>query len=234
MRLNLIFHNIVKSEKDVNNKYTVILDYYLELLERIGRLVKDHKTLFSDYHIYFDDGHISFHNIVYPKIKDFSRYTLAVVINELNKEDFLNNKLLLEYDKKEIIISSHGVSHSSLAFYENGVLQNTSTGGEYENTQRGQNKALSENEVVFQIKESQIYLQKLLDHEIKEFVLPYGLYNNHTITLNKVGNYYKYLATCDEYLDSGQFLRPRFLINNERTIEETIQIISNLVKRPKT
>ncbi len=228
MRLNLIFHNIVKSEKDINNKYTVTLDYYLQLLDQIEQLLKSHKTLFSSYHVYFDDGYISFHDIVYPKIKIFSKYTLAIVTNSLNKEGFLTDKMLIDYDNKGISISSHGVSHSSLSFYEKGVLQSTRVNGKYGNTPRGQNKPLSENEVIFQFKESQKYLQTLLNHKINEFVLPYGLYNNRTVSLNKAGNYYKYMSTCDEYLDSGQSLRPRFLIDHENTIEQTILKIQNL------
>ncbi|KKQ48429.1 MAG: hypothetical protein US68_C0033G0006 [Candidatus Shapirobacteria bacterium GW2011_GWE1_38_10] len=228
MQLNLIFHNIVKSEKDIANKYTVTLDYYLDLVEKIERLIKGGKTSFSDYRVYFDDGYISFHELIYPKINDFSKYTLAVVTNDVNKAGFLDDQMLIEYDKKGIVISSHGVSHASLAFYENGVLQKTLANGKYENTSRGQNKSLSENEVIFQFKESQKYLQNLLGHRVSEFVFPYGLYNKQTLSLNKTGGYYKYLVTCDEYLDSGLSLRPRFLIDHERITEATIRKILNL------
>lgn len=228
MRLNLIFHNIVESEKDINNKYTVTLDFYLQLLEQIGRLINERKTLFSGYQVYFDDGHVSFHELIYPRIKDFSKYTLAIITDDINKEGFLNEKMLVEYDKRGILISSHGVSHASLSFCENGLLKETPTGGRYQNTPKGQNRPLSENEIIYQFKESQKYLEDLLNHKINEFVFPYGLYNKKIVFLNKIGKYYEYLSTCDEYLDTDQSLKPRFLIDHKRTIEETIRLILNL------
>lgn len=228
MLLNLVFHNIVSNSKQLNNKYTVTHDYYVELIEKLNQKIKDRNTLFSDYHIYFDDGYVSFNEFIYPSIGDYSKFTLAIVTDDINRNGFLNDSLLNMYDQKGIIISSHGISHSTLGFYKNGVLQDTFSDGPYKNSPKGQKKVLSENEVLYQLKESKTYLEKLVGHKINEFVLPYGIYNETTLLINKSNHLYKNISTCDEYLDDGDYLKPRFLIDHEKDIETTIDRILEL------
>lgn len=222
MQLNLVFHNIVSSPKDLKNIYTVTLDYYLDLLKKLDNAPATYNALFSQYHIYFDDGDASFNDLVFPKIVDFSKFTLAVVTDDIGKKGYLTKDMLKKYDHNGIIISSHGVSHSSLAFYENGVLQKTPSDGLYINSEMGQKRSLSENEILYQLRESKIFLRNLLRHDIDEFVLPYGIYNDSILNINETNHVYNFISTCDEYLDRGKKLRPRFLVNNTRSVSETI------------
>lgn len=230
MQLNIVFHDVVFATKNITNKYTVTIDYYLKLINILDQKIKNQETLFSNYHVYFDDGYISFNNLIYQTIKDFSKFTLAIVTGDINKDGFLTDSLIKIYDKKGITISSHGVSHASLGFFKNGILETTPTEGCFKNSPKGQNKTLSENEIFYQLKKSQSYLEKILDHKIHEFVLPYGIYNKTLLQINKSNNLYQFISTCNEYLDNRGSLKPRFLINNEKSINQTINEI--LVLRP--
>ena len=129
--------------------------------------------------------------------------------------------------KEGIKISSHTSSHAALAVYREGKLQGTPLGGIYQNSPWGQGDILSENEILFQLVESK---NKLRNNNIltDELVLPHGLYNDTVLRLNYQYGLYKYISTCDEYLDYGEYLRPRFLIDNERSIKDTIDAIKNL------
>ena len=228
MQVNLIFHDIVISSAKINNKYTITKDYFLSLMEEIGRSTKNKKTLFMKYRIYFDDGYTSFHDTIYPLLYNKPwEVTLAIVTDNLDSEGFLKSRILREYFNQGIKIASHGTSHAALAVYKDGKLQDTPSGGKYNNSPRGQREPLSENEIIYQYYESKKYLESLLSIEIDEFVFPYGLYNSQVVFLNSKYGFYKYLSTCDEHLDFGASLRPRVLINNERTIPETIKYLTS-------
>jgi len=82
-----------------------------------------------------------------------------------------------------------------------------------------------------QLVESRKQLEAIGIQKIDEFVLPYGLYNNQTLEINKKTAKYKYISTCDEYLDSGEQLKPRFLITSDISVKETINKIKRLQPR---
>ena len=128
-------------------------------------------------------------------------------------------------------IVPHGVSHSALCIYSGDKLLGTRYGGIYQNTPYGKGGSLTENEVLSQLLESKKALEAIGIKHIEEFVLPYGLYNREILEINRKMSIYKHLSTCDEYLDSGELLRPRFLITNDLSVELTIDRIMKLKPR---
>jgi len=229
MLLNLIFHKIVLRESDLDDKYTVTYIYFENIINEITKILNRGLCKFQDFRIYFDDGNDSFEKLILPKLTTLlkKRTTLAVVTNWIGKKGYLNSYLFKKYLKEDIKIASHGVSHSALAVYRNGILQNSLKRGRYQYSPFEQGDVLSEREILYQLIESK---KKLLKVAINtdEFVLPHGLYNDTVMKLNFEFGVYKYLSTCDEYLDGGEPLRPRFLVDNEKTISKTIKQISNL------
>lgn len=123
MRLNLVFHNIVKDKKEIKSDFCITQDYYFELVKKLQDLIKKNKTKFKQIFFYFDDGYLSFKKIVLPKIKDQQQnYYIAIVTDWINKTGYLNKKNLVDFDKIGINICSHGTSHSALAIYLNDKL----------------------------------------------------------------------------------------------------------------
>ena len=229
MRLNLVFHNIVKNKKDVNNDFCVTKDYYFELTQKIKNLIRENKTNFKQICFYFDDGYLSFKDLIFLSIKDnWLSYYLAIVTDWINKDNFLSEKDLIFLRDSGVNICSHGISHSSLAIYADDKLQATPRGGEYINIFKGKKKVLTQNEVVYQLKESKRILERILGQPVNEFVLPYGLYNNQTLQINGNNGLYKTISTCEEFLDNGKNLKPRFLVMNTRAVDETLKLILKL------
>lgn len=216
-------------ESDLDDKYNVTFEYYKEVIKEVETLLLKNKGSFSDFRIYFDDGDDSFERIVFPAMTKFqkSRTRLSIVTDWLEKEKYLHAKSLHKFIKEGVIISSHTASHAALAVYREGKLQATTLDGIYQNSPWGQGDVLSENEILFQLVESK---NKLRDNNIltDELVLPHGLYNDTVLRLNYQYGLYKYISTCDEYLDDGEYLRPRFLVDNERSVKDTIDAIKNL------
>ena len=92
----------------------------------------------------------------------------------------------------------------------------------------GKNASLSEYEVLYQAVESKRALSSI-GIETDEFIFPYGLYNKGILEKLYESNLYNYLSTCDEYVDTGSYIRPRYLIWNTKTIEEIAKEISQLL-----
>ncbi len=229
MRLNLVFHNIVLKEEEINGDYSLTLDYFEELRENIETLLKSGLTRFKDIRYYFDDGYKSFKELVFPVMKDKTNLCcLAPIANLLGSENYLNEGDIDFLSKSGIKIASHGFSHAALAVYKANTLQKTPKGGEYKDSPSGKNEILSEKEVLFQFLESKRLLENITKSEIDEFVFPYGLYNKEVIDLNNGKGIYKYLSTCDEHLDNGSAVRPRILVSNKCPIKETVEFIRSL------
>ena len=229
MILNLIFHKIYKYQTEIKDKYDITYDYYLIIIKEVNNLIKSKKSKFTDYRIYFDDGYDSFKNIVFPNMTILQKHktTLAIVTDLIGKNGYLDKKSLECFNKCGITISSHTASHTALAVYKNNKLQNSIKGGIYQNSPSGQGDILTENEILYQFIESKNKL-KNCGFKVNELVLPHGLYNDTVIRINYEYGIYAYISTCDEYLDEGQSLKPRFLIDNERSIADTITSIIDL------
>jgi len=229
MRLNLVFHNITKNNLKFDNKYTVNVEYFIELINKIKRSISRNICRFNDFEIYFDDGYNSFYDLIFPIFRNqLHKIKLALIIEKINQKGYLNDYEIEKIIKNGVQIVSHGVSHSALTVYKNDHLQPTPLGGDYKNTPRGKNETLYSNQVLYQLIESKNTLEKKFKIKCDEFVFPYGLYNDNIIALNNKYRIYQTMSTCDEYLDKDYAIKPRILIDNEKTVQDTINFLNNL------
>ncbi|MEI6288470.1 MAG: polysaccharide deacetylase family protein [bacterium] len=230
MRLNIIFHDIVKSENDLKNEFSITIEYYLSLVSKIEEFIIKKQAKFNEVCFYFDDGYRSFKDLIFPSIKDdYYKYCLAIVTNSIGQEGYLSASDLILFRDRGISITSHGCSHVALAIYDRDKLQSTASGGFYKDSTRGKSQSLMENQVLYQLVESKKILVDVLKQEINEFVFPYGLYSNDTLKINNKNKAYSYLAICDnEYLDDGKNLRSRFLVTNKLSVQQTFDLILQL------
>src|SRR3989344_3338160 len=154
MRINVIFHDIVKDGEKLTNKYSVNKKYFINFLNYIAPLL-DNITPRPELHLYFDDGYVSFHEIIMPLLKTIPfPITIAVILDKLNTQGYLADEQVVSIAKTKITIASHGVSHAALAVYKENLLQDTPSNGKYENSPFGQGEPLSENEIKYQFAES--------------------------------------------------------------------------------
>jgi Polysaccharide deacetylase len=229
MYLNLVFHDLVENKDQLNNKYTVTYTYYKSLIDELDKLILLGQVNFLDYRIYFDDGKKSFIDYIEPTITKPQRFNLAIISQLIGKTGYFDSNDLLRFQSKGINISSHGVSHAALAIYEDDKLIINNNSGEYTNAPYGKGKSLTIQEVLFQTRQSKMALENILGKDsITEFVFPFGLYNSMIVENIIVSKDYKILSTCDQSLDRGQVLRPRFLVDNQRSISQTIKEILSL------
>ena len=215
-----------------NDNWTLTIKKMFSIIKGVDRLLELKRVRFNKYRIYFDDGERSFFDSLYPltKTKDlFSTITLGITTNFIGKSNYLKDKEIMFLKNKGINIASHGVSHSAVALYdsEDKILLPTLKGGSYKNSPFGKTKRLKVNEVMFQYLESYQRLVSLVG-KIDEFIFPYGLYNHQSVQINENLKLYRYLTTCDNRLDHGSFLRPRYLVNNSKPIAKILDEISNL------
>lgn len=232
MILNVVFHNIVKHSRDIDDKdFTLTLEKYNKIINILEDFVA--KKFVDDIRIYFDDGHQSFYSLVIPHSKKLlSKFVFAVTTDFIGRKGFIKPEELMRTKKMGIKIVSHGVSHTALVIYDktDRHILKTKTGGRYKNIPFGKVKALSENEVLFQYKESKQALEKVIKN-VDEFVFPFGLYNKSVIRVNERNGIYKYLSTCDEFLDKGESIRPRYLIYNTKSFERIWSELINLKQK---
>ena len=225
-KVNIIFHDIVKKDVPLSSKYSVKSDFFFNLIDAIES-ERNKKKINIDIAIYFDDGYESIHSIIIPILKDIPYSVVAAIISDkLDSPGYITTRQLLDLYKAKIKIAAHGVSHSALAVYKNNVLQPTPLRGIYQNTPLGQGDPLSESEIEYQLVESKRKLESIINSEIDEFVLPYGLYNNSVVKIFNKAGLYKYLSTCDVGIDFGQYIKPRLLISNDMELK---MIVDNII-----
>lgn len=214
-KINICLHNIVPDSSSVRTIYDLTFDQLDGLTATLKGLI--HDSHIDTYDIFFDDGYQSFRGAV-EKV-DFgierSQVHAAVITEQIGKEGKLTSADLKWASEQGYSIDSHGVSHAALAIFRGGELQRTGQGGEYRNMPYGKGAKLTENEVLYQLKESALAIEKNTNYSSSSFVLPYGLYNYSTVVLAAIGSNYKRVYTCDVGLDSGQYLAPRLLITQD-------------------
>tara|TARA_B100001964_G_C14182498_1_gene576950 strand:+ start:613 stop:1317 length:705 start_codon:yes stop_codon:yes gene_type:complete len=230
MYLNIIFHRIVNKYSDLKDMYELTLGQFINILNLIRRLSEQNSFSFTNYRLYFDDGDDSFRSIVLPLLKkdELKNVVLAITTDNIGRPDFLSYHDLKEFQAKGITISSHSVSHPALAYYINGVAQESVIGSEYQTAPFGHTRRLTTQEILFQLNESKKTLE---DNGIftDEFVLPHGCYNDMVLSINKNNNLYDIISTCDEFVDSGTCLRPRILTRHDVALESFERKINSLI-----
>jgi len=232
LNLNLVFHKIVLTDSEINSPYTITLNHFITLKHTLIEIFYHKNPRFNKINFYFDDNYSSFQKYISPIFNDEPiNYILATPTAFIDKDGYMSKNTLSSLNKTKIKIVPHGVSHSALCIYKNNHLLDTESGGLYINQPYGKNRSLTEKEVEYQLIESKKQLELIGIKDIEEFVLPYGLYNEQTIKINKKQSKYKYISTCDEFLDSGELLKPRLLITNTKSILELNNQIKQLNSR---
>lgn len=230
MKLNLVFHRILKDKSQVDDIYNCSEDYFNKFIDTFIDEFYSGSFEFNDFQLYFDDGDRSFLEIVYPKMPKYlkARTSLAIVTDWIDKKGFMTKQELNSLKSDEINICAHSVSHPALAVFDQGKLLKSPYGGKYQSAPFGQGNALYQEEIKFQLNESKKTLEDLLGLEITEFVFPHGLYNSNIVTMNYQYNLYRYLSTCEEYLDEGQLIKPRLLVESDKSIDSIMKKIQDL------
>ncbi|MBH41860.1 MAG: hypothetical protein CL685_04035 [Candidatus Magasanikbacteria bacterium] len=220
MFLNIVFHRIVNKHSDLRDTYELTTSQFVQTLSLVRRLSRQNVSPFTNYRLYFDDGDNSFLSIVLPLLKkrELKNVVLAITTDNVGQPGFLSYDDLSWVQEKGVVISSHSVSHPALAYYINGVAQESAIGAEYQTAPFGHTRRLTAQEILFQLKESKKTLQ---DNGFftDEFVLPHGCYNDTVLRINKKNNLYDTISTCDEFIDSGTYLRPRVLTRHDVPLE---------------
>ena len=221
-RLNLAFHKIVSSESQIDSRYTVEERFFKSVIEALRSLASKQLQI-RQICIFFDDNHSSCFHIAAPDVAGTPfKGAVAVPIESIGQQGFCSVEELRSLHQNGYDILPHGYSHAALATYVGNTLQGTPNGGLYRNMHGGKGTVLTEREVLFQLIESKKALQEFSP---VDFVLPYGSYNEKTILINSAHGVYQRLVTCDPFLDADEILRPRLLITNELTVDQTMQSI---------
>jgi hypothetical protein len=234
MWINIIFHRIATSAKDIRNDYELTEPQFVDRLNAL-RLFIDQSHNKLDYRFYFDDGDKTFLTVAkkHLKSKEFSKTTLGIITNKIDTADYLSAIDIKYLSDQQFEIASHSVSHPALAFYQDGYPLPTTKDGEYKTSPFGHTKILTEQEVLYQLIQSYDHLKEI-GIQVNEFVLPHGCYNEQTIQLAKQTGHYKTISTCDPFLDTGMSLRPRLLTRHSETLEEFRHNLNSLVPSSKT
>lgn len=226
--LNVCLHNIVDTDKQIQSIYDITTQQLLNL----NTLLKMLRGIrYESYTLYFDDGYKSFNDIVSTIDFGLSKENIrcAIIVDQLDAPDKLTTEQVKGLGAAGHGIDSHGMSHASLASFRDGALLTTPKGGVYQNQPYGQNKVLAEEEILFQVRESQAVLGDILGRTITNFVLPYGLYNTQALEIIISKTRYTRILTCHTALDQGQILAPRLLITQEN-INQIKDILDKLSK----
>lgn len=224
--LNLVLHRIVESACDVESRYDVELSFIETLLRAISEWVSAERSV-SNVRVYFDDNYESVATFGADIVAKFGFEGVAAVpVESIGQPGFCSADDLRELSSAGFRIVPHGYTHAALALYDGDLLMSTPPGGLYQCTPSGRDTILTSEEVHFQLRESRQSIPSRTGES--EFVLPYGLYNEDTISINTRYGLFDFLTTCDPFLDSGEPLRPRYLVKAPYSVGATIDEIRRL------
>lgn len=228
-RLNLIFHKIVNNQKDLKSRYDFVSDNAIELIDETQKILKGKNIGLT---IFLDDGYDTQYEFAKEIIKKFKiKVFISLISGNIESEGYLSKEKIIELKNKGIKFCSHGVSHATLGKYENGKVLPTPKKGVYENSPRGHDKLLFEEEVRFQVIESsnQLCRMKL---DVSSFVYPYGAYNNSIKKIIERSLLYNKAYTCEEELEhqgKSLFTIPRFVVYNDISLDNWLLSISEKI-----
>jgi len=141
--------------------------------------------------VYFDDGYASVTAVVARLRQAYPEVelVLALTLDFLDKPGFIGAAEVPTLHQAGAMISAHGREHLHMA----------------------------------QLADDQILTQLRASHEAfdrygsREFVLPYGSYDERLLEINERHRLYDFIATVDYGWDRGQLLRPRLIATSEIT-----------------
>ncbi len=229
-KLNICLHNIVATVDDIETIYDLTKTQLFKVVE----VLKDLRlqSAITSYEIFFDDGYKSARDIM--EYIDFGidkkNIHIAIITDLTNEPGRLTDDDIISLAQEGYTIDSHGTSHAALAVFSNDVLQESPRGGKYQNSNRGKSRAITTEEIKYQLLESYEALTNITNISPNAFVLPYGLYNQQVVYL-AANTAYRRIYTCDSAFDSGQFLAPRLIITQE-TVDQLDTEIRQLPSSP--
>lgn len=225
-KLRIVFHKIVNSPTEINDEFSIVTNDFENILEHLaGRSFAS-----LNIEIFFDDGHISVLNAKKIFDKYSFVYKLSIVTDWVDaSKDHLSSKDLRNMARSGISICSHGCSHGALTVPEK--LRNTNN--TYQNISRGILCSPSDNEILYQLKESKNKLYRILKEEVKEFVYPFGLYSEHISNIISKNNLYTRAYGCDYQInilsEECQLSLPRLLYTNKINLSGYMNLFNSYI-----
>lgn len=230
-KLNLVFHNVLKSENELKSPYDFTYEFIFDLVKKVEKLLINTDI---EINVFFDDGYESqFKAANYLNKKAHISASIGIITGVINKISYLSDVEIIKLKRVGVKICSHGVSHTSLAKLERGKFVGPKKEGCYRNMPVGKKNILTRNEILFQLKESCNKL-KSIGVEPYGFIYPYGLYNNKTKEIIERSGVYERAFSCDEGLEStksDRFALPRIVINRKLNVDYWISKIKTLADK---
>lgn len=107
--------------------------------------------------ITFDDGYTDNYTRAYPILKEFGyKATVFMITSKINQDGYMTSEQLRELDSNGINIESHTVTHPQLGL-------------------------LSSDKQLYELSQSKLTLEAILQRDIKYISYPYGEFNDDTI-----------------------------------------------------
>lgn len=233
LSVNLALHDVISGrvQDGPDSVYAVDFGYLRQLVDGLSELLRSGDVPFDGARLYFDDNYESaIEAASYVTAFDRLSATVSVPITTIGSPGRCSLAELRSLSAIGVTVSPHGFSHTWLASYDaNDVLLDTPRNGIFGPSNEGRQDRLTVEQVRYQLSESK---QALSAFEPKEFVLPYGVYNQATLEINHEYRYFEYLTTCDPFLDNGMSLRPRLLVTSDFSPDEIVTSCSRLGIRP--
>jgi hypothetical protein len=226
--LNLVFHRIVASESEIGSRFDVDRRLFHALLAETKKWISSQENI-ERVRVYFDDNHKSALIYGVGAVADVGFIGVAAVpVESIGRVGHCSLSELDQLRSAGFSVVPHGHTHVALATYKNDVLSETPSIGIYRNRPAGRDAVLTAPEVLFQLQQSR---SAAPFQDVSEFVLPYGLYNDSTIDINRRHSVFCVLTGCDSYLDCGEPLRNRYLITGDRQLSSIKEDMQNLSPR---
>lgn len=156
----------------------------------------------------FDDGHVSNYKLAYPVLKQFKFVaTFFIVPENIGRENYLQEKHIIEMHKNGMNFESHSLTHQFLI-------------------------SMSKNNLLEELTKSRMEIKKILNSEVNHFSVPYGFYNKDVIDCVRESGY-KSMTTEDfgYYKPNDDLFKifPRFTVKSNICINK----FSNIIKKRK-
>ena len=206
---SLAFHDI--KEKEVDSDFDVLQSDLLDIVERIttsGLICSD------DLVLYFDDGYESIWH--HRKMLSSLGVTikLGIISSRVDNVGYLSSNKLQKLSK-HMTICSHSVTHPAFSHFDLSLQKN-------------------EKRVLSELVNSKSFIENIINHDIKEFILPYGSYNRAIKKLLMEKRIYSHIATCDIGVGNKDYFIPRIIYSNGRSNQSYVDyveyIYSNLAR----
>jgi len=231
-RLNIVLHKIVQNKQELKNCYDVTEEFAYDLVKQFQSITSDKLV---DLGIFLDDGYSTQFAFALRLAHDYNIQIFIPIISQtIGLDGYISGREIdILKQESNVILCSHGVSHAALGKYENNAVLPTPKGGVYRNMPIGQLSALTDQEILYQLKESSRQLSSF-GIQTDTFVYPYGIYSVDILDVVRQSRVYAKAYTCDDGLEQlgvGSLAIPRLLVDNTLSISEWTIKAKKILKR---